>query len=146
MPRKQAFWWREPVEVARRKAYMKEWAEKNPEKKKANFASWRAVNVDEDKARCLAWQAKNKDKTIANIAKYKAAKLQRIPPWADLSEIEKIYEKRVQLELETGEQYDVDHIIPLQGKTVSGLHVHTNLRIIPRKENRRKGNRFSDGH
>ncbi len=142
MPRKQAFWWKEPAEVARRKAYMKEWAEKNPEKKKANFASWRALNVDEDKARCLAWQAKNKDKTIANIAKYKAAKLQRIPPWADLAEIAKIYSERERIELETGIPHDVDHIIPLQGKTVSGLHVHTNLRIIPRKDNKKKGNRF----
>lgn len=142
MPRKQAFWWREPAEVERRKKYMKEWAEKNPEKKKANFASWRAENVELDKARCRDWQTKNREKTVAGIAKYKAAKLRRIPAWADLSEIAKVYEQRDALEHETGIKHDVDHVIPLQGKFVSGLHVHTNLRVIPSEENRKKGNRF----
>lgn len=125
---------------------MKAWAERNPEKKKKNFSDWRKKNADYDKQRCLEWQKTNKEKTLAGIAKYKAAKIRRIPPWADMAKIEAVYIERERIERETGVPHDVDHIIPLQGKTVSGFHVHTNLQVIPRAENRRKGNRLKDGH
>ena len=39
-------------------------------------------------------------------------------------------------------QFEVDHIFPVKGKTVSGLHVACNLQVIPRAENRAKGNKF----
>ena len=41
-----------------------------------------------------------------------------------------------------GQKWEVDHIIPLQGKIVSGLHIHTNMQIIPKRENCRKSNKF----
>lgn len=43
---------------------------------------------------------------------------------------------------ETGITHEVDHIIPLQGKTVSGLHVYENLRVVTRNINRRKSSSF----
>jgi len=39
-------------------------------------------------------------------------------------------------------RYEVDHIVPIKGKNVSGLHVLKNLQVITRTENRRKGNHF----
>jgi hypothetical protein len=41
-----------------------------------------------------------------------------------------------------GFQWEVDHAIPLQGKKVSGLHVPTNLQVIPATMNRQKNNRY----
>lgn len=74
--------------------------------------------------------------------KRKAAKLKRTPIWADQDLIRKIYDERSKLSSETGIEYAVDHIIPLRGKLVSGLHVHNNLQILSRKSNSEKWANF----
>lgn len=67
----------------------------------------------------------------------------RRPPWADAAAIQAIYAEARRLTQETGVPHDVDHIIPLQGDYVTGLHVETNLQVIARSENNRKRNRFN---
>lgn len=64
------------------------------------------------------------------------------PPWADRQSILAVYAEAKRLTLETGILHHVDHIIPLQGELVSGLHVAENLRAIPAAENLRKRNRY----
>ncbi len=59
----------------------------------------------------------------------------RIVPWSEKEDIARFYH-------ECPEGYHVDHIIPLQGKEVSGLHVLANLQYLPASENIAKGNRF----
>ena len=76
-------------------------------------------------------------------AKRHADKLRRTPPWADTKAISAIYEQAQTLTELTGIPHHVDHVIPLRGKLVSGLHVETNLRVIPSHENQKKWNKFT---
>ncbi|SPA44614.1 hypothetical protein [Cupriavidus taiwanensis] len=64
------------------------------------------------------------------------------PEWADGYEIAKIYRERDRIVAKTGVPHDVDHIIPLQGVLVCGLHVHYNLRVMDASLNRSKSNRY----
>lgn len=72
----------------------------------------------------------------ARQAKYKAAKLRAIPSWADMAEISKIYAL-------CPEGHQVDHIVPLQGVNVCGLHVQNNLQYLTKEDNLVKHNKFS---
>jgi len=70
-------------------------------------------------------------------------KKQRMPSWADPDAIRKIYEDCAALNEKHGPRsYHVDHIIPLQGKTVSGLHVENNLQILKASDNLAKSNNY----
>ena len=80
------------------------------------------------------WRKNNKDKNCYKSNMYRASKLQRIVSWANLEEIKRIYEN-------CPKGYHVDHIIPLKGKNISGLHIENNLQYLLATENCRKGNR-----
>jgi hypothetical protein len=67
-------------------------------------------------------------------ARYRAKKLKATPPWIDLKAIRLFYSK-------CPKGYHVDHIVPLQGKYVSGLHTLHNLQYLTQRENQSKGNK-----
>lgn len=93
-------------------------------------------------ARALRWQTENRDKRNALAAKRRAQKLNATPAWADLARIRQIYTAAKGMTELLGEPWHVDHVLPLCGDTVSGLHVHENLQILPGRENVKKGNKF----
>lgn len=70
---------------------------------------------------------------------HRAQRVRRTPAWSDIVAIKAIYAEAKRLTEETGELYVVDHIVPMCGKIVSGLHVSWNLRVIHWRENAQKG-------
>ena len=81
------------------------------------------------------WRQQHPERNRAKSRKYAAERMRRIPPWADIKAIERFY-------ISCPKGWHVDHQIPLRGKTVSGLHVETNLQYLPAVANMKKGNRF----
>lgn len=80
--------------------------------------------------------------SLFHTGKRRAAKLNRTPPWSDLDAMRAIYAQARRMTVETGIPHHVDHVIPLQGKLVSGLHVPNNLQILTGSENSKKRNRY----
>ena len=81
----------------------------------------------------------HKDKSLKRHRDVKQA----TPSWADTDAIDKIYNEAKRVKEETGEDYTVDHIIPLNGENVCGLHVDYNLQLITRSENSKKSNAYT---
>lgn len=78
-----------------------------------------------------------KDSSLSKLkaANRHAKKLKASPKWVDIKKLKEFY-------VNIPDTMEVDHIIPLQGKLVSGLHVHNNLQYLSREENRSKTNKF----
>lgn len=104
--------------------------------------NWYLNNKDHCLVMSANWAKENAHKKRIYRAKRRAAILNATPSWANTKAIETMYQKAEEFSKISGIKYEVDHIIPLQGKTVSGLHVHWNLQVIPTAENRSKGNRI----
>lgn len=68
--------------------------------------------------------------------------LLRTPAWADLSKIDEVYNRAAAMRSD-GHKVDVDHVIPLCGERISGLHIAENLQIIGTSENQLKSNHFA---
>jgi 5-methylcytosine-specific restriction endonuclease McrA len=103
-------------------------------------------NRDTVLSQTIAYAKNNRGKKNAIAMRYKTNKLQRTPKWIKdvfVKEIEVFYKRTQLIKIFTGEVWQVDHIIPLQGKKVSGLHVPWNLQLLPAVENQVKGNKFT---
>ena len=124
-----------------KRAYQRAYAAARPEETKLKSKLFYVKNPDYYKQ----FRQKYPDRINAKEVKRKTAKMNRTPPWLtedDFWLIEQAYDlaaKRTQM---FGFSWHVDHIIPLQGKIVSGLHVPCNLQVIPGSINTSKQNKF----
>ena len=139
---------------------LKEWRAANPDKWKEQRQRYSKKHPDAIAAKSLKWKKanperaaefsrktrmKHKGRVLANKAKYRASKRNRTPIWVDKEHlwlIKQAYELAILRTKLFGFLWHVDHIAPLNGKTVSGLHVIENLQVIPGVENLLKNNKF----
>lgn len=106
--------------------YNKSWSKRNSAKKSQAKKDWVRENYDKVLSYNSARRSRQKFATLKGYSQ----------------DIEQIYWLARDLRTITGENYQVDHIIPLNGKNVCGLHVPWNLQILPSDMNMSKGNRL----
>lgn len=127
---------------------VRKWATSNPEKAKASarrrYEKEMRTNPELRRERGRTWAKENPGKARNIVARRRAAKAQRTPAWltqTDFAEIQFTYEYCAALRA-IGLDYHVDHVIPLRGRNVSGLHVPSNLQVLHAADNMTKANTF----
>lgn len=126
--------------------YQAKYYENNRAKMLAKDAAYRKKHPEKRAKVKAAWVRKNRAHCCAVNARRRADLVRRTPIWLSDSDCDKInsfYLEARRLTGETGEQHHVDHILPLRGDKVSGLHVPGNLQVLTASENRAKKNLYT---
>lgn len=124
--------------------YKRKWQIANKDKVAEYDKVWQQSNKDKKAKNYKNWQLNNRHKVNSYNSKRRALEVSATPAWLTTehkSQIESFYWlAKMQNEL-TDDVYHVDHMIPLKGKTVCGLHVPWNLQVLVAKENLSKSNK-----
>lgn len=102
-------------------------------------------HIEDRKAKQRLWSKTNRGTANALAKRYKLRKINATPAWLSESQLLHIkckYQLAAMLNIHGVEAWHVDHIVPIRGKDVCGLHVPWNLQLLPAKMNMRKGNRI----
>jgi hypothetical protein len=144
----------------KRSAYAKQYRKDNPEKVQEQTKAWAKANPEKIKAYSVkagrAWHERNpeylkehykanKERYVAARARRRAAQDSATPTWLtaiDKAMIQEMYDVSEARYIQTGIKHHVDHIVPINGKGVAGMHVPWNLQVITAHENLSKGWRF----
>ena len=115
------------------------------EKVKASNSEYKKKNSEKCKILTKIWKLNNKDKVNSANGKRRANLKNAVPKWLTEDElwmIEQAYEIANLRSKVFGFKWHVDHVIPLQGKDVCGLHTPYNLQVIPWRDNLKKRNKI----
>lgn len=126
-------------ETERQKRYYAERAEEIQAKRKATMTQ---EQREAHKAKTAEWVKRNIARVTAKTTLRRLKVAGATPPWADVAAIRAFYLDANRLSRETGVPHEVDHIVPIKGEYVCGLHVHWNLQVLTRAENRSKANKL----
>ena len=121
------------------------WKKQHSIENRSYNTQWQQQNKEKTLHKHKKWRQNNPNKVSSYTALRRAAKLQATPKWLTASHklhMECKYSLAAMLSKHTAEQHHVDHIVPLNGKTVCGLHVPWNLQVLTAKENLSKSNRI----
>jgi hypothetical protein len=136
-------------------AKVRAWKKRNPARVLASQRSRATINREKNRAARKAWEERNPTAALESFRRYRERNRARIRArlaaskegrekrrvlWANQDAILDIYRQAELITRTTMRLHVVDHIVPLQGRTVSGLHVETNLRVIEHHENAQKHN------
>lgn len=120
-----------------------EWRENNRNKYRAIHQSWRDRNRDRVREIGRDYHERNIVKRVAKARMREAHEINATPAWADKDAITAVYALASEFRA-AGFDVHVDHIVPLRGQNVSGLHVHNNLRVCLASANISKSNKLDE--
>ena len=124
---------------------VKKWQSANKDKIRIDAKAWAAANPEKVKAKTLRYIKKYPEAYTARAVTNVAKRAKRVPQWLTSEDRWLMREAYNLAKLRTrmfGFIWEVDHIIPLRARLASGLHVPTNLQVIPKTENRNKRNDY----
>jgi len=119
--------------------------DKDPAKSRETVRRYRKRHYEKELARNMRYVRANPEVYARASARRRADKLKATPRWlteADNQHLKEVYAVARRLSNAVGIPFHVDHVIPLRGCGVCGLHVPWNLKPIPAKENMAKGNTY----
>ncbi len=122
-------------------SYAASWRDKNRNHVNMYAAKYRVENPEKYKEIHENYRLNNKHKRCSIQSLRNAKKKQSCPAWLSneqLKQIESIYLKAKELSKVSGLKMAVDHMVPIGGKNVCGLHVPWNLQIIDSQTNSKK--------
>lgn len=125
--------------------YNKEWRDSNKDHIKAKSKTYYAENKSHINQYVKGWREANKAVVRAYGAARRAVRKQAVPSWLtekQMREIDDFYVLARDCEAVSGQAYHVDHIVPLKGVNVCGLHVPWNLQVLPADINLSKHNNY----
>ena len=148
-PEKVKKWKADWSKTEKGKAYNSEYLTiyRNLGKTKHIELKYRLKNTEKTALRCKKWKENNKDRHRLNQSNRRSLKLKATPNWfGELDELvlSEAFSLAVMKEKVTGIKWHIDHIIPLKGKAVCGLHCWNNIQVITAKENLSKSNFFKE--
>ena len=122
-----------------------QWAKDNKESKIEIDRKYHLNNKDFRNKSCRDYYFNNQSTEIYRASIKRSRKIDRTPKWlteSDICQIKCYYNLATRLTTCLGIEFHVDHIVPLSGKTISGLHIPSNLQVITASTNLRKSNKF----